>query len=141
MFGSLNNNGLDVEETKKVALNALESINAFHLADRIPYYISKGEKRLVAIAGVLAMKPKVIAADEPTSDLDPVYSRQIKSILLDLKNNYDINIVITTHDMDLAVRLADRIYVVHQGEIMQLAHLKKYFMTLDLLAEQDLNGR
>jgi cobalt/nickel transport system ATP-binding protein len=82
MFGPLNNDGLDIEEAKKVALNALESINASHLADRIPYYISKGEKRLVAIAGVLTMKPKVIAADEPTSDLDPVHSRQIESIYL-----------------------------------------------------------
>ena len=137
MFGPINN-GLDIEKAKKVALNALESINVFHLADRIPYYISKGEKRLAAIAGVLAMKPKVIAADEPTSDLDPVHSRQIESVLLDLKNNHGISIVITTHDMDLAARLADRIYVVHQGEIIANGTPKEVFYDFRSLSKAGL---
>jgi len=132
MFGPLNK-GLDKEEAERVALNALESINASHLANRIPYYISKGEKRLVAIAGVLAMEPKVIAADEPTSDLDPVHSHQIESVLLDLKNNHGISIVITTHDMDLAARLADRICVIHQGEIIATGTPKEIFYNIESL--------
>jgi len=132
MFGPLNK-GLDKEEAERVALNALESINASHLANRIPYYISKGEKRLVAIAGVLAMEPKVIAADEPTSDLDPVHSHQIESVLLDLKNNHGISIVITTHDMDLAARLADRICVIHQGEIIATGTPKEIFYNVESL--------
>ena len=132
MFGPLNK-GLDKEEAEMVALNALESINASHLANRIPYYLSKGEKRLVAIAGVLAMEPKVIAADEPTSDLDPVHSHQIESVLLDLKNNHGISIVITTHDMDLAARLADRIYVIHQGEIIATGTPKEIFYNIEPL--------
>ena len=85
---------------------------------RIPYFLSKGEKRLVAIAGVLAMDPKVIVADEPTSDLDPVHSRRIESVLIDLKTNYGMSVVITTHDMDLAARLADRIYVLAEGHVI-----------------------
>ncbi len=132
MFGPLNK-GLDKEEAERVALNALESINASHLANRIPYYLSKGEKRLVAIAGVLAMEPKVIAADEPTSDLDPVHSHQIESVLLDLKNNHGISIVITTHDMDLAARLADRICVIHQGEIIATGTPKEIFYNIESL--------
>ena len=132
MFGPLNK-GLDKKEAERVALKALESINASHLANRIPYYLSKGEKRLVAIAGVLAMEPKVIAADEPTSDLDPVHSHQIESVLLDLKNNHGISIVITTHDMDLAARLADRIYVIHQGEIIATGTPKEIFYNIESL--------
>lgn len=132
MFGPLNK-GLDKEEAERVALSALESINASHLANRIPYYISKGEKRLVAIAGVLAMEPKVIAADEPTSDLDPVHSHQIESVLLDLKNKRGISIVITTHDMDLAARLADRIYVIHQGETIATGTPKEIFYNIESL--------
>ncbi len=117
MFGPLNK-GLDVQEARRVALHALESIGAAHLTQRIPYYLSKGEKRLVAIAGILAMGPEVIVADEPTSDLDPVHARQIESLLLDLKNTSGISVVITTHDMDLAARLADRIYVIADGHII-----------------------
>jgi len=126
MFGPLNK-GLDKEESERVALNALESINASYLANRIPYYLSKGEKRLVAIAGVLAMEPKVIAADEPTSDLDPVPSHKIESVLLNLKNDHGISIVITTNDMDLAARLADRICIIHQGEIIATGTPKEIF--------------
>jgi cobalt/nickel transport system ATP-binding protein len=137
MFGPLNK-GLNKEEAKAVALNALESINASYLANRIPYYLSKGEKRLVAIAGVLAMEPKVIAADEPTSDLDPVHSRQIESVLLDLKNNHGISIVITTHDMDLAARLADRIYVIHEGGIIATGTPKEIFYDVESLSKAGL---
>ena len=117
MFGPLNK-GLSEDEARKAALDALESIQAAHLMKRIPYFLSKGEKRLVAIAGVLAMDPKVIVADEPTSDLDPVHSRRIESVLIDLKTNYGMSVVITTHDMDLAARLADRIYVLAEGHVI-----------------------
>jgi cobalt/nickel transport system ATP-binding protein len=117
MFGPLNK-GLSKDEARKAALDALESIQAAHLVKRIPYFLSKGEKRLVAIAGVLAMDPKVIVADEPTSDLDPVHSRRIESVLIDLKTNYGMSVVITTHDMDLAARLADRIYVLAEGHVI-----------------------
>jgi cobalt/nickel transport system ATP-binding protein len=117
MFGPLNK-GLSKDEARKAALDALESIQAAHLMKRIPYFLSKGEKRLVAIAGVLAMDPKVIVADEPTSDLDPVHSRRIESVLIDLKTNYGMSVVITTHDMDLAARLADRIYVLAEGHVI-----------------------
>ncbi|MGA3359084.1 MAG: ATP-binding cassette domain-containing protein [Halobacteriota archaeon] len=117
MFGPLNK-GLSKDEARKAALDALESIQAAHLMKRIPYFLSKGEKRLVAIAGVLAMDPKVIVADEPTSDLDPVHSRRIESVLVDLKTNYGMSVVIATHDMDLAARLADRIYVLAEGQVI-----------------------
>ncbi len=137
MFGPLNK-GLDVEEARSVALSALESIGAAHLVQRIPYYLSKGEKRLVAIAGVLAMGPEVIVADEPTSDLDPVHARQIESLLLDLKNTNGISVVITTHDMDLAARLADRIYVIAEGRIIATGKPGDIFYNKGVLEEAAL---
>ncbi len=137
MFGPLNK-GLDTEEARRVALHALESIGAAHLVQRIPYYLSKGEKRLVAIAGVLAMGPEVIVADEPTSDLDPVHAHQIESLLLDLKNKNGISVVITTHDMDLAARLADRIYVIAEGHIIAMGSPDDIFYNKDVLQRAGL---
>ena len=64
------------------------------------------------------MDPNGIVADEPTSDLDPVHSRWIESVLVDLKTNYGMSVVTTTHDMDLAARLADRIYVLAEGKVI-----------------------
>jgi len=137
MFGPLNK-GLDIEEARSLALSALHSIGAAHLVQRIPYYLSKGEKRLVAIAGVLAMGPEVIVADEPTSDLDPVHARQIESLLFDLKNKNGISIVITTHDMDLAARLADRIYVIAGGHIIATGSPNDIFYNKSVLEQAGL---
>jgi len=137
MFGPLNK-GLDIEEARSLALSALQSIGAAHLVQRIPYYLSKGEKRLVAIAGVLAMGPEVIVADEPTSDLDPVHARQIESLLLDLKNKNGISVVITTHDMDLAARLADRIYVIAGGHIIATGSPSDIFYNKGVLEQAGL---
>jgi cobalt/nickel transport system ATP-binding protein len=138
MFGPLNR-GLTSEEARRAAISALENIGAAHLTRRIPYYLSQGEKRLVAIAGVLAMNPEVIVADEPTSDLDPLHSRQIESVLFELKNDYGISIVIATHDMDLAARIADRIYVIAEGQIIATGTPSEIFYDKSVLARANLN--
>ena len=138
MFGPLNR-GLTNEEARRAAISALENIGAAHLTRRIPYYLSQGEKRLVAIAGVLAMNPEVIVADEPTSDLDPIHSRQIESVLVELKTDYGISIVIATHDMDLAARIADRIYVIAEGQIIATGTPSEIFYDKSVLARANLN--
>jgi len=138
MFGPLNR-GLTNEEARRAAISALENIGAAHLTRRIPYYLSQGEKRLVANAGVLAMNPEVIVADEPTSDLDPIHSRQIESVLVELKTDYGISIVIATHDMDLAARIADRIYVIAEGQIIATGTPSEIFYDKSVLARANLN--
>ncbi len=117
MFGPLNM-GMGVEDARKAAMDALKALGAEGLVDRMPGYLSGGQKRLVCIAGILAMKPKVIAMDEPTSDLDPVHTDVIERIIMDLKNNHHISVVIATHDLDLAARVADRVCVVKGGSII-----------------------
>jgi cobalt/nickel transport system ATP-binding protein len=138
MFGPLNK-GLTNEAARQAAIGALERIGAEHLINRIPYYLSKGEKRLVAIAGVLAMNPEVIVADEPTSDLDPLHSRQIESVLSELKTHSEISIVIATHDMDLAARIADRIYVIAEGQVIATGTPRDIFYNKSVLARANLN--
>ncbi len=138
MFGPLNK-GLTNEAAQQAATSALERIGAGHLINRIPYYLSKGEKRLVAIAGVLAMNPEVIVADEPTSDLDPLHSRQIESVLSELKTHSGISIVIATHDMDLAARIADRIYVIAEGQVIATGTPRDIFYNKSVLGRANLN--
>jgi cobalt/nickel transport system ATP-binding protein len=138
MFGPLNK-GLTNEEARSAAVSALESIGAAHLTNRIPYYLSRGEKRLVAIAGVLAMSPTVIVADEPTSDLDPLHARQIESVLLELKTNHGISVVIATHDMDLAARIADRIYVIAEGQVIATGTPGEIFYDKSVLVKAGLD--
>jgi len=114
MFGPLNM-GMSVVEARKIAVEALESIGAADLLDRVPAYLSAGQKRLVAIAGVLAMRPRVIALDEPTSDLDPEHSELIDRVIVYLRDRFGISVVFATHDLDMAARLADRVCILKDG--------------------------
>jgi cobalt/nickel transport system ATP-binding protein len=114
MFGPLNM-GFKKEDARWMAIEALESVGAASLQDRVPAYLSGGQRRLVALAGVLAMRPKVIALDEPTSDLDPEHSELIESVIKGLRDRFGISVVFATHDLDMAARLADRVCILKDG--------------------------
>lgn len=116
MFGPLNL-GLSPEEATKRAVWAL-SVVGMKETNKIPHYLSGGQKRLVAIAGVLAMQPKILVADEPTGDLDPSNARRIEVLLRSLRDDHGISVVVALHDMDMAARLADRICIVKNGSII-----------------------
>jgi cobalt/nickel transport system ATP-binding protein len=116
MFGPLNL-GLTVEEARKRAEWALDVVGMKE-TKKIPHYLSGGQKRLVAIAGVLAMQPRILAADEPTGDLDPSNARRMERVLKSLKDEHGISVVIALHDMDMAARIADRVCIVREGGII-----------------------
>jgi cobalt/nickel transport system ATP-binding protein len=116
MFGPLNL-GLSVEEAKERARWALDIVGITDTG-KIPHNLSGGQKRLVAIAGVLAMKPKILVVDEPTGDLDPSNARKIENLLRSLKAEHGISVVIALHDIDMAARLADRVCIVKNGMII-----------------------
>ncbi len=114
MFGPLNM-GMGVKDAREMAMESLESVGAAGLTDRVPAYLSGGQKRIVAIAGVLAMRPRVIALDEPTADLDPEHSRLIDEVITGLRDRFGISVVFATHDLDMAARLADRVCILKDG--------------------------
>lgn len=116
-FGPINL-GLSPDEARQEARRALEAVDAERLIDKIPAYMSGGEKRLAAIAGVLAMRPEVIALDEPTSDLDPIHAARVEALVLELRNTRDFGIVLSTHDLDLAARIADRVVFLQAGSVI-----------------------
>ncbi|HIH01025.1 TPA: ATP-binding cassette domain-containing protein [Thermoplasmata archaeon] len=116
MFGPLNL-GLSVDEARARAEKALQTVGISDTT-KIPHNLSGGQKRLVAIAGVLAMNPKILVVDEPTGDLDPSNARRIERLLRSLRDEHGISVVIALHDMDMAARLADRICVVKGGKII-----------------------
>jgi cobalt/nickel transport system ATP-binding protein len=116
MFGPLNL-GMSPEEARKRADWALQIVGIKETG-KIPHYLSGGQKRLVAIAGVLAMQPKILVADEPTGDLDPSNAQRIEELLGALKKEHGMSVVVAMHDMDMAARLADRICIVKNGSIV-----------------------
>jgi len=137
MFGPINM-GMSAEDARTAAIDALQMVGAESLADRMPNYLSGGQKRLICMAGVLAMKPRVIAMDEPTSDLDPYHTDMIEQIILDLKNKHGISVVIATHDLDLAARISDRVCVVKGGSIIAEGKPGDIFYNKELLESAGL---
>jgi len=137
MFGPVNL-GLAPEQAAAAAREALGAVGAGDLEEKMPAYLSGGQKRLVAIAGILAMNPRIIAFDEPTSDLDPVHSAAIEGIIRDLRDTRGKSVVIATHDLDLAARLADRVCLVKDGSIIAEGDPRQIFYNRALLHEAGL---
>ncbi len=111
-FG-LSHQGLAIADIETRVMQALETVGAAHLRDRPPYRLSGGEKRAVAIAGVLVMQPSILVMDEPSSSLDPAARRRLIKLLA----GFDHTKVIATHDLDLVLELCSRVLVMHRGVI------------------------
>ena len=137
MFGPLNM-GMTREVALNAATEALEAVGAGDLVQKLPNYLSGGQKRLISIAGILAMKPLIIAMDEPTSDLDPVHSGMIEDLIRELKQRYGISVVLATHDLDLAARVADRVCLVRKGSVFAEGTPAEIFYDEELLNETGL---
>ncbi len=113
-FGPLNQ-GIDPKTLQIYCRQAMEAVGLdFAYADRNPGHLSGGEKKRVAIAGVLAMQPQVMTLDEPTAQLDPRSRRQ----LIDLLQTLPITQLVATHDLDLALELCSRTIVLSRGQIV-----------------------
>ena len=101
-FGPMNM-GLSEEEVKARSLDALEKVGMADYTKKAPHHLSGGQKKRVAIAGILAMQPRIMVLDEPTSGLDPKGASKIMQLLYDL-NREGMTIIISTHDVDLVDR-------------------------------------
>lgn len=113
------NQGLSKEECKERALEALKLTGLkekYYTSS--PFELSGGQKRRVAIAGVLAMKPKVLVLDEPTAGLDPKGRDDILDQIAYLHKETDMTVILVSHSMEDIARYADRIIVMNKGEVM-----------------------
>jgi cobalt/nickel transport system ATP-binding protein len=106
--------GLRDAELSKVVDEALELVGMSEFKDRPPHHLSFGQRRRVAVATVLAMKPEILILDEPSSNLDPASRRELADILRSL----DITIVMVTHDLPYAFELCERSVILSGGIIV-----------------------
>lgn len=116
-FGPMNM-GLSKEEVEVRVKEALLRVGMEGFEKKPPHHLSGGQKKRVAIAGILAMKPKIMVLDEPTSGLDPKGASQILRLLYKL-NHEGITIVISTHDVDLVSLYASKVYIISEGKIIK----------------------
>jgi cobalt/nickel transport system ATP-binding protein len=112
-FGPLNL-GLAAEEVRIRVKDALATVGLTGLEERVPYHLSGGEKRRVALAGVLAMRPDILLLDEPSMHLDPRGRRE----LIRLINNLPVTQVIATHDLEMILETCRRTLVIDRGQVV-----------------------
>ena len=133
------NLGLSDSEARKRAVEALESVRmpkALYKAS--PFDLSGGEKRRAAIAGVLAMQPKILILDEPTAGLDPKGRDEILGLIANMKKERNITVILVSHSMDDVARYVDRIMVMGGGKLLYDDEPVKVFRNVKELEELGL---
>ncbi|MDD6631865.1 MAG: energy-coupling factor transporter ATPase [Lachnobacterium sp.] len=122
------NQGLD---KKEVELRAFEALQNVHFPEELfyqpPFDLSGGQKRRVAIAGVLAMHPDVLILDEPTAGLDPAGRDEILELLARMRRDLGITIILVSHSMEDVAKYVDRLFVMNDGELMLEGAPKEVF--------------
>lgn len=133
-FGPLNL-GLSQEEADERVIEAigLVGLDYEEIANRSPFELSGGQKRRVAIAGVIAMKPQILILDEPTAGLDPKAHADILQMIERIHEIQQNSIILVSHNMGDIARLADRVFVMDRGKLAITGTPAEVFQQADLL--------
>lgn len=135
-FGPMNL-GLSKEEVEQRVDESLRRVGMEEFKKKAPHHLSGGQKKRVAIAGILAMKPKIMVLDEPTSGLDPKGASQILKILYKL-NKEGMTIIISTHDVDLVPLYAYSVYIISDGKIIKEGNAQEVFGDVKTIRKANL---
>ena len=136
-FGPLNL-GLSEAETRRRVSAALEALHISHLAERATHMLSFGQKKRVAIAGLVAMQPEILLLDEPTAGLDYLGTEDLLAVLEELERN-GTTLVFTTHDVELAYRFADEVALFDGGKILAQGPVVATLSDADLVKRAELD--
>ena len=128
------------EEINKLVKKAMEIVGLDYEAyrNKSPFELSGGEKRRVAIAGIVAMEPNILILDEPTAGLDPVGRDEILNRIKELHDKHKMTIIIVSHSMEDVARFAERIVVMNEGTIELDGSCSEVFRQVDLLEKLGL---
>ena len=138
-FGPLNL-GQPADQVKKVADEALKLVGMSEYADKPPHFLSLGQKKRVALAGVLAMKPEVVIMDEPTSNLDPRGTSEILHLLLRLNKELGLTLILATHDVDMVPLFASKLYILNKGKLVSEGAPAELFSDAELIRSVNLRS-
>lgn len=119
---SLLNKSIDEEVIELLTRIGLETKKDFY-----PYQLSGGQCQRVAIARAMALKPDILCFDEPTSALDPELTGEVLKVILQLKEKYNLTMIIVTHEMGFARKISDKVMFMDDGEIIEIGSPEKVF--------------
>lgn len=131
--------GMSEEDTKRAVLDAVDKVGLDSaILEMSPFELSGGQQRRVAMAGVLAMMPKVLVLDEPAAGLDPAGRKEMFEMINNLKKS-GTTIILVTHNMDEAYEHADRICVIKGGKLMAVKNSRELFENPDEIRDMEID--
>ncbi|MDD1664099.1 MAG: ATP-binding cassette domain-containing protein [Methanomicrobiales archaeon] len=133
------NLGLDEETVHHRVHEALRIMGIEEIAHRVPHHLSGGEKKRVAMAGIIAMEPGVLVLDEPTAGLDPQGVHDLTGFINSLSKKYGMTVVFSTHDVSVVPEVADYVYVMHRGRFVLEGKVEEIFREPDVLRSMRLD--
>lgn len=136
---TLRSDGYSEEEVKDKVVSAAQTLGIDHLLQKVPHYLSGGQKKKVALAGALASLPEIIILDEPFNALDPKSKKEMIALVNHLNKEHHVTVIITTHDIDIVSEVADTVYVLNEGQIVAKGNPLDVFTQIDLLKEAHLD--
>ena len=136
-FGAVNL-GLPETAVRRRVEDAMTRTGVSALRDKPTHALSYGQKKRVAIAGVLVMEPSVMILDEPTAGLDPQGVSDIMTLLRDIRKSLGVTIILATHDMDIVPLYCDRVYLLSGGRMVTHGTPEEVFRRPELLRENHL---
>lgn len=135
-FGPLNLK-LPMDEVQHRVEEALKRVGMEGFEKKAPHHLSGGQKKRIAIAGILAMKPEIMILDEPTAGLDPDGVEKVLNIMNQL-NKEGMTLIISSHDIDMISKYADKIFILYNGEIIESGNKNQIFSNRELLKKAHL---
>ncbi len=135
---SLKNAGWPRDYIEKRVEEVMIDLRITHLADKIPHYLSGGEQQKVALAGALALRPKLLILDEPFSRVDQKSKKELVVLLKEINHQYETAVLFTVHDLSHLPALAHTVFVMKQGELLARGRPEEVLLDLPLLKEAGL---
>lgn len=132
------NLGLPREDVYDRVKEALELVGIWDLRGRNIRSLSFGQKKRVAVAGMLALRPKILVLDEPTAGLDPRTASKLMKLLQDVQNKSGLTVILSTHEVDYVPIYCNRVYVMNQGEIVLEGSPEEVFTQKEKIRQANL---
>ena len=139
-FALIEHTGLSGRAIRERVEESLELVSLKGIQELKPSELSGGMKKRVGLARAIVMDPKIVFYDEPTAGLDPVMTGVVDKLTIDLTKKLQITSVVVTHDMNSVFRIADRIVMLHQGDIVQIGTPSEIKNSKNPLVQQFITG-
>jgi len=131
----LENLGVPPEEMHVRIKEVLEIVGLPGLEERSPFELSGGQQQRLSIASALAMHPEILVMDEPTSNVDPIGKEEVFSVAADLNKKRNMTVILAEHEVEVMAAYADRVVVLHDGEIVLNGTPSEVFQNVEKLTE------